>query len=103
MNHTPVGTKSGAAASWNLVALGDSTPAGAGVGERSYVAYYAEYIEADLGVCVAVRNWARNGATTGDLLARIRGDPQVRDHLRAARVITLWVGWNDIIPLVGLN
>jgi hypothetical protein len=44
---------------WDYVALGDSYPAGLGV-ENSYVDYYAEFIEQDLGVQVEVNNFSRN-------------------------------------------
>ena len=46
-----------AGASWDHVALGDSLVPG-----RSYVTYYAEYLEADLGVEVRLRNCGKGGA-----------------------------------------
>jgi hypothetical protein len=51
--------------SWDLVALGDSTPAGYGVGlDRSYVQIYAEYLKEDLGVTVDVHNYATGSPRT---------------------------------------
>jgi hypothetical protein len=45
--------------SWDIVALGDSAPAGVGVGSHhSYVQVYAGYVEQDLGVIVNVHNYA---------------------------------------------
>ncbi|MFZ5822247.1 MAG: SGNH/GDSL hydrolase family protein [Chloroflexota bacterium] len=79
---------------WDYVALGDSYPAGYGA-ERSYVDYYAEYIQADLGVQVEVYNYARTGLTTFGLLEQLRQDKTLRDRIREAEVITIWVGWND--------
>lgn len=82
-------------ASWLYVALGDSLPAGYGVG-RSYVDYYAEYIEADLGMEVTVHNWAEGGETTGGLLRKISQNQGLREDIRTAQVITIWIGGNDI-------
>jgi len=56
---------------WDYVALGDSIPAGYGVKGQSYVIYYAEYIEADLGVKVNVQNWSIPGQTTKQLLTKL--------------------------------
>jgi lysophospholipase L1-like esterase len=82
-------------ASWLYVALGDSLPAGYGAGS-SYVDYYAEYIEADLGVKVTAHNWAEGGETTGSLLGKIRQNQGLREDIRKAQVITIWIGGNDI-------
>ncbi len=82
-------------ASWLYVALGDSVPSGYGLG-RSYVDYYAEYIEADLGVKVTAHNWAEAGDTTDDLLRKIGQNQGLREDIRTAQVITIWIGGNDI-------
>jgi lysophospholipase L1-like esterase len=88
---------------WDYVALGDSYPAGYGA-ERSYVDYYAEYMEADLGVQVEVHNYARTGLTTAGLLGQLRQDKTLRGRLREAEVITIWIGWNDFSePLARYN
>lgn len=81
---------------WNYVALGDSTPAGFGVSGHTYVEYYAEFIEEDLGVKVQVRNFSRSGETTGSLLTRLRTSEKLRSALREAQVVTIWTGWNDL-------
>ncbi|MGD2148402.1 MAG: SGNH/GDSL hydrolase family protein [Anaerolineae bacterium] len=80
---------------WDYVALGDSTPAGFGV-ERSYVDYYAEFIELDLDTEVEVHNFSRSGQTVATMLKRIQGDEDARAALRDAEVITVWTGWNDL-------
>jgi lysophospholipase L1-like esterase len=79
---------------WDYVALGDSYPAGYG-SERSYVDYYAEHIETDLGVRVEVHNFARTGLTTSGLLSLIQDDGEIQIAIREAEVITVWIGWND--------
>jgi lysophospholipase L1-like esterase len=85
---------------WVYVALGDSTPAGYGVGGVSYVNYYTEHLQEDLGVQVEVRNFARSGETTGALLEALHGNSALRTALGKARIITLWTGWNDFWPVV---
>jgi len=79
---------------WDYVALGDSYPAGYGAA-RSYVDYYAEYMEADLGVRVEIHNFARTGLASSELLSQVRSDEELRGALRGANVITIWIGWND--------
>lgn len=88
--------------SWDLVALGDSTPTGHGVGEdHSYVQIYAGYIEADLGVDVMVHNWATNETrTVADWVKTVRNNEELREDLRGAEVITMWLGWHDVIPSI---
>ena len=89
---------------WDLVALGDSTPTGYGVGaHNSYVQVYAEYIEQDLGVGVAVHNWATNSTrTVAEWAEEVRNNNELRDNLRNAEIITIWLGWHDLIPNVGV-
>ena len=80
---------------WDYVALGDSTPDGYGV-ERSYVDYYAEFIEEDLDVRVEIHNFSMSGQTTTSLLNRLRTNDELRSALQDAEVITIWTGWNDL-------
>lgn len=83
-----------ASRTWDYVALGDSTPAGYGM-EDSYVDYYAEFIEEDLGGRVEVHNFSRSGQSTSSLLNRLRTNEDLRAAVRDAEVITIWTGWND--------
>jgi lysophospholipase L1-like esterase len=89
---------------WDLVALGDSTPAGYGAGaDNSYIQIYAEYIEQDLGVSVVVHNWATNSTrTVAEWAEEVRNNDELRDNLRNAEVITIWLGWHDVIPNIGV-
>ena len=84
---------------WDLVALRDSTPAGYGVGaDNSYIQIYAEYIEQDLGVDVVVHNWATNSTrTVAEWAEQVRNNDELRDNLRNAEVITIWLGWHDVM------
>ena len=89
---------------WDLVALGDSTPTGYGVGaENSYVNLYASYISEDLKVDVVVHNWATNSTRTVlDWVEVIRTDEGLREDLRNAEVVTICLGWHDLIPNIGV-
>jgi hypothetical protein len=89
---------------WDLVALGDSTPTGYRVGTgHSYVEVYAEYIQQDLGVEVVVHNWSTNSTrAVAEWVAEVRTNDELRDDLRNAEVVTLWLGWHDVIPNIGV-
>jgi lysophospholipase L1-like esterase len=93
------------ATTWDLVALGDSTPTGYGVGaDHSYVQVYAGYIEEDLGVEVAVHNWATDTTrTVADWVEVVRNSKELREDLLNAEVITVWLGWHDVIPSIGVG
>jgi len=80
---------------WDYVALGDSYPAGFGV-EKSYVDYYAEFIEQDLGVQVEIHNFSVSGQSATTLLYKLRKDDELREAIKEAEVITIYTGWNDL-------
>jgi lysophospholipase L1-like esterase len=90
---------------WDLVALGDSTPTGYGVGaDHSYVQVYAGYIEQDLGVDVAVHNWATNATrSVAGWVEEVHNNEELRENIRNAEVITIWLGWHDVIPNIGIG
>jgi lysophospholipase L1-like esterase len=87
---------------WDLVALGDSTPTGYGVGEEhSYVHAYAGYMKEDLRVDVVVHNWATNETKrVADWAEAVRNNDELREDLQNAQVITIWLGWHDVIPSI---
>ncbi len=88
---------------WLLVALGDSNSRGFGVSvEDTYVSIYADYIEEDLGVKVKVSNWSTNiSRDVADWTRIIRENKLIYNDLKKAKIITLWLGWDNIIPVVG--
>jgi len=90
------------AAPIDLVALGDSTPAGVGV-VKSYVDLYAEYLQTDLGIPVRVHNLARPGQHASQLLTILQDDQSVREKLQQAEVITIWTGMPDALVGVGVQ
>jgi lysophospholipase L1-like esterase len=88
---------------WDLVALGDSTPAGYGVGAKhSYVRVCANFIEEDFGVEVDVHNYA-TGRTRQitHWVEDIRSNKEMRENLQNAEVILIWLGWHNVIPSIG--
>ena len=89
---------------WDLVALGDSTPTGYGIGKQNlYINLYSSYIGEDLGVGVVVHNWATNSTRSVlDWVEVIRTDDGLREDLRNAEVVTIWLGWHDLIPSIGV-
>lgn len=75
---------------WDYVALGDSRTAYA-----DWPEHYAAHIEADLadlGVSVTVHNWASGEQSSEELLAMILDNPNLRDQISKADVITVWTG-----------
>jgi lysophospholipase L1-like esterase len=70
---------------------------------QSYAEIYAEYVEQDLGVAVRVHHWARNGQRASELLTALQEDQELRDDIREAEVITIWTGFNDVAPAIGVK
>jgi len=87
---------------WKYVALGDSFPAGFGVGGISYVNYLAESLKEDYTIKVDVENFAQSGARTDELLSLIRANQTLRTTLMDADLVTIWIGWNDMIYSLSL-
>jgi lysophospholipase L1-like esterase len=81
--------------SWDYVALGDSLAVGVGA-HRGYVDRYAAHIESDTDVAVDVVNLGTSGQTSSELLRALHRDPEIRQALGAAEVITFNVGINDL-------
>ena len=52
----------------------------------------------DLSVSVKFQNYAlNNGERTDTLLKRLQNDPQLRQAVAQANVITIWIGANDLV------
>lgn len=85
-----------------LVALGDSTPTGYGLDSScSYVYLYSRYLELDLNVDVVVKNWATNKTrTVSDWVHEAQNNRNLRRDLQSAKVITIWMGWHNVIPSI---
>ena len=83
-----------------LTAFGDSTPAGLGVKpSESYVRIYSEYVEEDLKVEVEVNNWAEDKKRNiSEWVHQVTTNEEFRDDLEKADIITIWIGWHEIMP-----
>jgi lysophospholipase L1-like esterase len=78
----------------DVLALGDSVPAGAACDCRPFPELYAR----DLAANGRSTNLARSGFTSGDVLEQVE-DPATESAVRAASVIVIMVGANDLAPV----
>jgi lysophospholipase L1-like esterase len=87
---------------WTIVAIGDSTPAGWGhAPDLAYPSVYGAALAAELGVEVEVVNHATGTTrTVAQWAERIRSDDALARDLASARVVVVWLGWHDILPIV---
>jgi len=90
----PPPTDESAGQPWLYVALGDSEALCCG--KKTYPDFYAEFIEADLGVAVELQNLAEFGSTSEDLL-EILEESEVQNLLEKARVVTIVTTINDLL------
>jgi hypothetical protein len=79
-------------ASWNYVVLGDSSA-------WSFPRFYAEHIEADLGVKVKVLDWTVGGMTSREVLEQLRSNKQERLEVSQAQLVTFY---GNPLHLIGL-
>jgi lysophospholipase L1-like esterase len=79
-----------------LVALGDSVPRGTSCSCRPYPALTAASIAAATGDTVSARNDSVAGATTASVLRQLTTDSRVAGDLRAADIVEIEVGANDV-------
>ncbi|MDA8435755.1 MAG: SGNH/GDSL hydrolase family protein, partial [Actinomycetales bacterium] len=76
--------------------LGDSVPSGSRCGCRPFPALVAARLAAITGPPVVSYNDARGGHVAADVLAVLRGSANVRAHVRAAQVVVVEIGANDV-------
>ena len=62
----------------------------------SYVVPYADHIEADLGVEVRLRKYARAGWQSSEVLDLLRNSKDWRAAVSEAEVVTISIGSNDV-------
>src|SRR5262245_45453131 len=90
---SPSPTPTGA---WSMVALGDSVPAGAACGCTPYPQLTASDLSPPAGPAVTAQNEAVNGFTTVDVLDQLSRASDVIDHVKAAGLVEVEVGANDV-------
>lgn len=78
-----------------VVALGDSVPAGTACGCDDYVTLLARSLSTATGPAVASTNLAVPGATSGDVLSQLAGT-DTRAVVAGADVVVVTVGANDV-------
>jgi hypothetical protein len=78
---------------WTYSVLGDSSAFG-------FPKFYAQYIEADMGVKVDVKMWARGGATSADVLQELRRIQQQRQDVSHSDVVTFY---GNPLHLIGMR
>ncbi len=94
-------TSSGSApseGSWTLVAIGDSLPYARQDcgGCPSFATLLAAEITSTTGAPTTVKNLStHDGATTGDLLEKVKEDESMREALGAADIVVISAGHND--------
>ncbi len=88
--------------SWDLVALGDSTPTGYGSPPGSAYTYqFAELVEQDLGVEIEVHDHSLNPTrTVAGWVEAVRTDDALAADLADAEVVTMWLGWHNVVNLI---
>lgn len=79
-----------------LVAIGDSIAAGGRCDCLAYPGAFGKLVSEELGQPVRVQNLAVSGATSGDLLHEVRIAQPLQSAIRAADIITITIGINDI-------
>lgn len=79
-----------------MVALGDSVPAGTSCDCTPYPELSASDLSPPSGPAVHAQNDAVGGFTSGDVLDQLNGERDVTDHIRAAGLVEVEVGANDV-------
>lgn len=80
------------------LAFGDSLTVGYGAAPGlGFVPLYANALSAAVGRNVLTDNAGVNGATTQNLLDTLRTDPNIRESVKNADLITITAGGNDLI------
>ena len=79
-----------------MVALGDSVPAGAACRCTPYPQLSAAQLSPPAGPAVAAQNDAVSGYTTVDVLDQLSSSSDVIDHVKAADLVEVEVGANDV-------
>jgi lysophospholipase L1-like esterase len=89
-------TTSGTPRTLSIVALGDSVPHGTNCNCRPYPPLTADRLMAGSGDAVTATNDSVAGFTTSNVLRQLESDSKVIGHVRAAGVVEIEVGANDV-------
>lgn len=86
---------------WQYTAMGDSLAAGVLV-TQGYVVRYETALASDTGKSVGITNLGKSGWTSTDLLNAIQNDPNFRNSISGAQVVTWDIGGDDLLHAMGL-
>jgi lysophospholipase L1-like esterase len=92
----PVSGHAGLVQAVSVVALGDSVPAGTACHCTPFPSLTARALAASSGRTFTAANDAVAGATSADVLAQLQSDSSVIGHVRAAGVVEIEIGANDV-------
>ena len=81
-----------------VLGLGDSVTAGNACGCTDFVRLLARELTLRTGQDVTPTNLGHAGQTSGQLLALVRSDQATRSAVRAADVVLVTIGANDLVP-----
>lgn len=82
----------------SVVGLGDSVMSGTNCSCSGIPTYYADALGRRLGRPVTSLNLGRGGLTTSGLLHELQADTKTRQAVRAASVVLVIIGANDLLP-----
>ena len=83
--------------SWDYVILGSS------IGTWGWPMYYADYIEADLGVTAVSHNYSTSYQDAAGLLETLHNKEKLIEDIRNAEVITIGVGFANMYTAVRVH
>lgn len=87
---------------WQYTALGDSLAVGVLDSQGGYVRRYRTDIATDTGATVTLTDLGVNGAHSSDLLNSLQNDPNFRNAVSSAQVVTFDIGGDDLLHAIGL-
>jgi lysophospholipase L1-like esterase len=83
---------------WRVVSLGDSVVSGGPCDCWTFPGRYARLVTSRTGHSAVARNLGVGGSTTVDLLRSLRAGSPVLDVLHGAKIVTITIGANDLVP-----
>lgn len=83
---------------WRVVSLGDSVVSGGPCDCWTFPGRYARLVTSRTGHSTVARNLGIGGSTSVDLLRSLRAGSSVLGILRGAKIVTITIGANDLVP-----
>jgi lysophospholipase L1-like esterase len=83
---------------WRVVSLGDSVVSGGPCDCWTFPGRYARLVTSRTGHSAVARNLGVGGSTSADLLRSLRAGSPVLGVLHGAKIVTITIGANDLVP-----